>query len=185
MHADLSTQHRHSNSMKQPTARFWTNAQSIHFLLRHVFSVEKRVCMRRKHYLMTVLLHSNALRWEGADRLQRQTIYFKRHSVSFWFVFPEIDCKKGNTDICLGDWHIMWQFCKEHNPSLVPPHSQLSSPELHTAVDFHGSVWLIWLYSIKQKEQLEQRGKEIAHKKLGYNNPQELRETKKRRRVQY
>lgn len=79
----------------------------------------------------------------------------------------------------------MWRFCKEHNRSPVPSHYQLSSPELHTAVDFHSFVWLIWLYSVKQKEQEGEREKEIAHKNLGYNNPQGPSETKKRRIVQH
>lgn len=131
------TQQQH----EQPTAGFWTNAQSIHFLFRPVFSVEKRVCMRRKHYLMTVLLHSSALRWEGAYRLQRQTIYFKRHLVSFWSVFPEICCRKGNTDISLEDWYIRWQFCKEHNPSLVPSPQSVIKPWIT-------HCWFPWLCMI-------------------------------------
>lgn len=64
-------------------------------------------------------------------------------------------------------------------------HYQLSSPESHTAVDFHGFVRLFQLYAVKQKEQERETEKEIAHKKLGYNDPQGPSETKKRRKVQH
>lgn len=63
--------HSNSNSTKQTAARFWTNVHRTCFLLRHVFSVEKRVHMRRKYYLMTVPLQPNALRWEGVYWLWR------------------------------------------------------------------------------------------------------------------
>lgn len=66
----------------------------------------------------------------------------------------------------------------------MPSHSVIS-PELHIAVDFHGFVWLIWLYSAKQREQEGEWEKEITHEKLGYNNPRGLSETKKRRKVQH
>lgn len=79
----------------------------------------------------------------------------------------------------------MGRFCKEHNPPLAPSHYELASPESHTAVDFHGFVQLIWLHSTKQKEQEGGREKKITQKKLGYNNPQDLSETTKRRKVQH
>lgn len=63
--------HSNSNSTKQTAARFWTNVPSTCFLLRHVFLVEKRMCMRRKYYLMTVPLQPNALGWEGVYWLWR------------------------------------------------------------------------------------------------------------------
>lgn len=78
----------------------------------------------------------------------------------------------------------MWQFCREHNSSPAPSHYELSSLELHTAVDFHSFVWLIWLHSVKEKEQEGEgeKGKSLTIK-LGYNNPQDVSKTKKRRKV--
>lgn len=67
----------------------------------------------------------------------------------------------------------------------LPLHPPLSviKPHITHCCDFHGFLQWIWLSFVRQKEQ--EREKEMAHIKLGYNSPQELSETKKRRTVQH
>lgn len=134
------TQQQH----EQRTAGFWTNAQSIHFLLRPVVSVSqwKKERVWGENIISWLFCHT-PMHSDEKGRIGCKDRPFILKGTQFPFgLFPEIYCKKGNTDICLEDWYIMWQFCREQSPSLVPSPQSVIKPWIPHC------CWFPWLCMI-------------------------------------